>query len=107
MTARIQLAGMALAALLGASSACNAADSQTTGNFHEATLAEYRQHLVELNGVVAACAKARDTKSCDPALVGLRLRHRRRVVRNHFFAERAEWLRVWVGVSHQYPYVGR
>jgi hypothetical protein len=70
LTARSQLAGMALAALLGASSACNAADSQTTGNFHEATLAEYRRHLVELNGVVAACAKARDTKSCDPALVG-------------------------------------
>ena len=70
MTARIQLAGMALAALLGASPACNAADSQTTGNGREATLAEYRQHLVELNVVVAACAKARDTKSCDPALVG-------------------------------------
>jgi hypothetical protein len=61
---------MALAALLGASPACNAADSQTTGNGREATLAEYRQHLVELNVVVAACAKARDTKSCDPALVG-------------------------------------
>jgi hypothetical protein len=70
LTARIQLAGMALAALLGASPACNAADSQTTGNGREATLAEYRQHLVELNVVVAACAKARDTKSCDPALVG-------------------------------------
>jgi hypothetical protein len=34
------------------------------------TLAEYRQHLVELNVVVDACAKARDTKSCDRALVG-------------------------------------
>jgi hypothetical protein len=44
--------------------------AQPTSNGHEATLAEYRQHLVELNGVVAACAKARDTKSCDPALVG-------------------------------------
>ena len=75
MTARIQLAGMALAALLGASPACNADDAtaasaQPTGNVREATLTEYRQHLVELNVVVAACAKARDTKSCDPALVG-------------------------------------
>ena len=35
-----------------------------------ATLTDYRQHLVELNAVVVACAKARDTKSCDPALVG-------------------------------------
>jgi hypothetical protein len=67
---RVQFAGIALAALLGASPACTAADSLTTGNGREATLAEYRQHLVELNGVVAACAKARDTKSCDPALVG-------------------------------------
>ena len=70
MRARVQFAGMALAALLGASPACNAADSQTRGNGREATLAEYRQHLVELNAVVSACAKARDAKSCDPALVG-------------------------------------
>jgi hypothetical protein len=41
-----------------------------TKNLHEVSLAEYRQHLVELNTVVTACAKARDTKSCDPALVG-------------------------------------
>lgn len=31
---------------------------------------EYRQHLVELSAVVAACANARDTKTCDPALAG-------------------------------------
>jgi len=76
LTARFQLAGMALAAavavLLGtnptratAATAVPPADSR-----REATLAEYRQHLVELNVVVATCAKARDTKSCDPALVG-------------------------------------
>jgi len=62
-----------MAALLGSSPTCSAADTaasaQPTGSGSEATLAEYRQHLVELNGVVAACAKARDTKSCDPALV--------------------------------------
>jgi hypothetical protein len=38
--------------------------------WREATLAEYRQHLIELNAVVEACAKARDTRSCDPALTG-------------------------------------
>lgn len=71
MTARSQLACVTLAMLLGASSANNAnADAPPTGNFRAATLAEYRQHLVELNSVVAACAKARDTQSCDPALVG-------------------------------------
>ena len=74
MTGRSQLAAVALAALLGASAACNAADAtaaaQPTGNWRETTLAEYRQHLVELNGIVGACATARDAKSCDPALVG-------------------------------------
>ncbi len=71
MTARSQLAGMALVAVFCASSAYSAnADAPPTGNVREATLAEYRQHLVELNAVVAACAKARDTKSCDPALAG-------------------------------------
>jgi hypothetical protein len=41
-----------------------------TKNSREVSLAEYRQHLVELNVVVEACAKARDAKSCDPALAG-------------------------------------
>ena len=48
----------------------SAATAQPTGNWREASLAEYRQHLVELNAVVEACAKARDTKTCDPALAG-------------------------------------
>jgi hypothetical protein len=43
---------------------------QSTNNFRESSLAEYRQHLAELTAIVEACAKARDTKSCDPALVG-------------------------------------
>jgi len=43
---------------------------QPANNFREATLAEYRQHLVELSVVVEACSKARDKKSCDPALAG-------------------------------------
>jgi len=74
LRARAQFAAVVLAALLCASAACNAADATTaaqpTGNWRETTLAEYRQHLVELNGIVGACAMARDAKSCDPALVG-------------------------------------
>jgi hypothetical protein len=75
LTARTQLTraalALALVALLSASSArAEASAAQSTGNEREATLAEYRQHLVELNAVVASCAKARNEKSCDPALVG-------------------------------------
>jgi hypothetical protein len=44
--------------------------AQPTKNVREASLAEYRQHLVELNAVVEACAKARNIWSCDPALAG-------------------------------------
>ena len=63
---------MALAAAFAvASQACaEAPAAQPTSNLREVTLAEYRQHLVELNALVAACAKARDAKSCDPALTG-------------------------------------
>jgi len=75
LTARAQLAAMSLAVAFAAG--CGAlparADDpalQPTKNVREAMLAEYRQHLVDLNEVVEACAKARDTKSCDPALVG-------------------------------------
>ncbi len=35
-----------------------------------ASLDEYRQHLQALAAIVDACAKARDTKTCDPTLVG-------------------------------------
>ena len=44
--------------------------AQPTDGGREVTLTEYHQHLVELNALVVACAKARDAKSCDPALVG-------------------------------------
>jgi hypothetical protein len=75
LTTRSQLAGIALAvaAGLGVVSLPVRADTPAappTNNFREATLAEYRQHLAELNVVVEACAKARDKKSCDPALTG-------------------------------------
>ncbi len=75
MTVRAQFAGLALAVALAAvvcvlPARADAPSAQPTKNVREATLAEYRQHLVELNTVVETCAKARDTKSCDPALAG-------------------------------------
>ena len=35
-----------------------------------ASLDDYRNHLVALDGLVQSCAKARDMKTCDPVLVG-------------------------------------
>jgi hypothetical protein len=61
----------ALAAVLCASPGRGQAPAaQPTDRWRESSLAEYRQHLVELNTVVEACAKARDTKTCDPMLAG-------------------------------------
>lgn len=37
----------------------------------DVSLDECRQHLVALETLTEACAEARDTKNCDPALVGL------------------------------------
>ena len=73
MTARAQLAGAALvlaAVLVSLPARADDTAAPLTKNVREASLAEYRQHLVELGAVVEACAKARDTKSCDPALAG-------------------------------------
>lgn len=75
MTARSQLAGAALATALVAGVYAFPARADEPAalpakNVHEVSLVEYRQHLVELNEVIEACAKARETKSCDPALVG-------------------------------------
>jgi hypothetical protein len=75
LTTRTQLAAAALAfvlaALLGASPArADAPSAPSAGPWRQASLAEYRQHLVELNALVTACARARDTKTCDPHLVG-------------------------------------
>ena len=41
-----------------------------SGRWHDASLDEYRTHLQDLTTLVEACAKARDLKTCDPALVG-------------------------------------
>jgi hypothetical protein len=40
------------------------------GRWHDASLDEYRKHLQDLAALVEACAKARDARICDPALVG-------------------------------------
>jgi hypothetical protein len=72
LTVRLPLLGAALAAVLCTPSAYGeaAAPAAAQGDAHDVTLSEYRQHLGALSAVVAACAKARDSKSCDPALAG-------------------------------------
>ena len=100
MTLRSQLACFALTAALAAGVCALPARAdepapQLPKNVREATLAEYRQHLIELNEVVGTCAKARDNKSCDPELAG----HDERVpLSNAPDAERRlvryNWLRV-------------
>jgi hypothetical protein len=66
-----QLIGAILTATLAAGAAAAQAPSiQLNSHEHDATLAEYRQHLVSLSEIVDACTKARDTISCDPSLVG-------------------------------------
>ena len=41
-----------------------------SGGWHDVSLSDDRKHLQALRAVVEACAKARDAKTCDPALVG-------------------------------------
>jgi Domain of unknown function (DUF4129) len=43
----------------------------STGRAQDASLDDYRKHLVALAGLTQSCAKARDVKTCDPLLVGL------------------------------------
>lgn len=38
--------------------------------FRDTSIEEYRQHLVALTAVIETCAKARNLKGCDPALIG-------------------------------------
>ena len=71
MTPRSLFVGAALAAFLAAAQArADAPAVQPASHWHEASLDEYRTHLRDLTTLVEACAKARDTKTCDPALVG-------------------------------------
>jgi hypothetical protein len=72
------LAGIARASALAALAACanhsGAAPIQpvasTTVRWRDASLDDYRKHLIELTPLVQACARARDIKGCDPVLVG-------------------------------------
>lgn len=41
-----------------------------SGRWRDASVDDYRAHLEQLSQLTAACAKARDLKSCDPMLVG-------------------------------------
>jgi len=43
----------------------------TTGRWQDASVDDYRKHLMTLAGLTQACAGARDVKACDPLLVGL------------------------------------
>ncbi len=75
MTVRSVFAGAALAAVLAAAQAradtpVAAPPTQPASRWHEASLEEYRSHLLALAAIVDACAKARDTKTCDTTLVG-------------------------------------
>ena len=69
LTARTVLSGVALAAVLAAAPA-RASTPLPAASPREISLEAYRQHLADLQAVVAACARARDTKSCDPDRVG-------------------------------------
>ena len=64
--------GLLLAALLSPVTARSAgtSDQQPGSTWRDVSIADYRAHLKELSGLTAACAKARDLKACDPALVG-------------------------------------
>jgi hypothetical protein len=47
-----------------------APSSETSVHVRDGSVDDYRQHLVQLQTLLEACSKARDAKSCDPALVG-------------------------------------
>jgi hypothetical protein len=63
-----------LSAILAATHAFSAVPAQTpvqsSDRSRDVSMSEYRLHLTALVPLVEACAKARDLKNCDPALVG-------------------------------------
>lgn len=68
-------AGLIVAATLAAAqqaprSPIPSALTPASSGWHDVSLSDYRNHLEALSAVVEACAKARDAKACDPALVG-------------------------------------
>ena len=73
---RSVVSGLALAVFVAVAQQCLAAQivsvpgGPSSSQPREASLDEYRSHLLSLATLVQACAKARDMKACDPALVG-------------------------------------
>lgn len=74
MRIRAIFAPVALAASLAAGqaprSAIPSAPAPSSGGWQDVSIADYRKHLETLSAVVQACAKARDSKTCNPALAG-------------------------------------
>ena len=48
----------------------NSQPERSVGRWQNASLDDYRKHLVTLQGLTQSCAKERNVKSCDPTLVG-------------------------------------
>lgn len=65
-----EVCAAALAACLACAMFAHAEDAPS-GRWQNASMEQYRQHLVALEGLTQSCAKARDVKACDPTLVGL------------------------------------
>jgi hypothetical protein len=67
---------IAIAALLAATQLIAAGplpsitNARAAGHWREASLDDYRNHLISLTALVGACARARDIRNCDPLLVG-------------------------------------
>ncbi len=60
---------MVLAASAAAQTSASSS-AQSTVRWRDVSMEDYRQHLEALSTLVDACAKARNIKTCDPALVG-------------------------------------
>jgi hypothetical protein len=58
------------AALFAPAASPDTSAPKPVGRWQDASLDDYRKHLVTLESLTQACAKARDVKSCDPTLVG-------------------------------------
>lgn len=71
MKAHFVFAAAFLAGLLASVPAHADSSAPPPSRFREASLGEYRQHLLDLDTLVASCAEARSAKACDPTLVGL------------------------------------
>jgi hypothetical protein len=76
VTRRSVVSGLALAACVTVAQLCATAQIVSVpggpppSQPREASLDDYRAHLLSLTTLVQACAKARDMKTCDPAQVG-------------------------------------